>query len=68
MIDGGRIMDVGCLGSSELRHTELPHMNSHVMVVSYVDICQWTEKLCVNFHLSSEVKWLSKWCLACPYN
>ena len=43
-------------------------MNSHVMEMSYVDICQWTENPCVNFLLSPEVKWLSKGYLTCPCN
>ena len=47
---------------------ELPRMNTHVIEVSYFDICQWTENLFVNFHLSPEVKWLSKWYLGCPGN
>jgi hypothetical protein len=41
-------------------------MNSHVIEVSYFDICQWTEHMCVN--TSPEVKWLSKWYLARPCN
>jgi hypothetical protein len=48
MIYQDRIIDAGSLGSSEMRHMELSHLDSHVMEVSYVDIRQCTENQRVN--------------------